>query len=504
MSQHKRRACDYLYYCFLGLLIVAPIPLGANRQFAWSILTLASSVLVIAWVIMYSMSHVRVTKAFVYGKYSVITFVVLLVWLIVQIIPLPSVVVELVSPMRLELDKFINSGSNDYLSISASPYVSLNSFIKYVAYFNAFILTLLLVDSRERFRKLAWVIVISGTIQAFYGSVMVLTGAEKILWLDKKAYIGYATGTFVNRNHFAGYLVVCILTGFGLMLSMMKRTNSASWKAKLRNILLLLFGNKFRLRVFLVVMVIGIVMSGSRMGNASLVLTLMIGGVLGYMFIRHARKSLLILVVSVAIIDFVVVGVWMGFEKVIDRLEGSFVRINTLSSEQSNDSSISKIEGLSGTNIKVSDAVYLLLVQRGHVYKDMKDYISDYYLVGSGIGTFQYMYPMYRDKKIFMFFNHAHNDYMEFRAEIGLVGSILLLIVVLITIKQCLSELWFGSRDSKVIVYIPILVLCGAGIHASVEFNLQIPAYMYTICVVMALSFVPRSLEKRVLETKEK
>ena len=85
---------------------------------------------------------------------------------------------------------------------------------------------LLLVDSTQRLKTLAYVLVLSGLGQAVYGSLALAVAGG-----------GNASGTFVNRNHFAAYLVLCLAVGIGLLIASMGRTTRAgSWRDRLRRI----------------------------------------------------------------------------------------------------------------------------------------------------------------------------------------------------------------------------------------------------------------------------
>ncbi len=90
---------------------------------------------------------------------------------------------------------------------------SLTAWLKSLAYVLLFMLTLLLVDSMQRLKTLAYVLVLSGLGQAVYGSLALAVAGS-----------GNASGTFVNRNHFAAYLVLCLATGIGLLIASMGRS----------------------------------------------------------------------------------------------------------------------------------------------------------------------------------------------------------------------------------------------------------------------------------------
>lgn len=59
-----------------------------------------------------------------------------------------------------------------------------------------FLLTLFLVDSRERLRLLLYVLVGSGVFQALYGGLMALSGVDKIWWIRKSSIAGWPLAPF--------------------------------------------------------------------------------------------------------------------------------------------------------------------------------------------------------------------------------------------------------------------------------------------------------------------
>ncbi len=157
---------------------------------------------------------------------------------------------------------------------------SITAWLKSLAYVLLFILTLLLVDSRQRLKTLAYILVLSGLGQAVYGSLALAVAGG-----------GVATGTFVNRNHFAAYLVLCLAVGIGLLIASMGRSAGAgSWRQRLRHIGALILSAKAPLRIFLAIMVIALVLTRSRMGNTAFFASLLITGSLALILFKDMPR----------------------------------------------------------------------------------------------------------------------------------------------------------------------------------------------------------------------
>ncbi|WP_293137866.1 O-antigen ligase, partial [Moritella sp.] len=271
-----------------------------------------------------------------------------------------------------------------------------------------FSMALLLVNSSRRIKLTIITLVASGLFQALFGSLMTLSGIEYTFFLEKESYIGVATGTFINRNHLAGYLVICLSLGLGMMIASLKGSAS-SLKEFSRNFLSAILSQKAPLRISLVIMVAALVMTHSRMGNTAFFASMGIIGTLTILLKKRSAGSTILLLVSLLVIDIAVVGSFFGVDKVINRLEQTSIDKET------------------------RDEVNLYSIK----------IIEDNLLQGTGAGTFYTSFPQVREREVgFLFYDHAHNDYFEFLTERGVIGSAPLLLAVILTFIMSLYALW--------------------------------------------------------------
>ena len=302
---------------------------------------------------------------------------------------LPTGLLSILSPQAAE----IVVATQSYPSLSLDVYATRQSTLKTLSYLLFFCLTLLLVTDKSRISKVLQVLVIGGVFQAAYGALMTLSGLEYGFFVDKIAGIGLATGTYVNRNHLAGYLEMSLAAGVGLMLSQLSRTAATSWRDSVRRLLRTLLGSKARVRLALVVMVIGLVLTRSRMGNVAFLTSLTVVG--GFYLIAGRKLSgrMIAFFASLLIVDVVVVGNFFGIERVAERLQQ--------------------------TSAETED--------RDNVASDTLVMVQDFPLTGTGAGSFYAVYPMYTSGvKTPGLTDHAHNDYLQFASAFGLLMSVAL------------------------------------------------------------------------------
>lgn len=331
-----------------------------------------------------------------------------------------------------------------------------------ISYSLLFWLVVSLFGTRERLKILLWTLVLSGTFQAFFGAFMTLSHIEWLFLTPKEFGQGNATGTFVNRNHLAGYLEMTLGLGIGLLLALRDK-RPFEWI----HVLELLLGAKARLRLALVIMVIGLVMTHSRGGNSAFFASLlMVGALFGWIEKEHRLRNGLILA-SILLIDVLIVSQYFGLEALKDRLVNTQV-------------SVTRVQGQ--LQLNVDDL-------RQYVYRDAIPLARDRPLIGQGAGSFESVFPQYAGPELVLNFDHAHNDYLEFFIEYGLLGSLPLAAFVLLALWHALRPLLqragaFRSGTG----FGAAMALLALLIHSATDFNLQIPANAATFVVVAAIA----------------
>ena len=98
---------------------------------------------------------------------------------------------------------------------------------------------------------------------------------------------------------------------------------------------------------------------------------------------------MVLLIASLLVIDIIIIGSWVGLEQVKDRI------VETTLAQESRD----------------EFDIYSFRMWQ------------DYPLFGAGAGSFYGVFPRYREREAERgFLEHAHNDYLEFLAEYGILG----------------------------------------------------------------------------------
>lgn len=417
-------------------------------------------VIALGWGGLYIRGRVSVSPQVTQARSVLYLFVGWAIWIGLQLLPLPMSWLLVIAPHSADLvlqASAITGLPVNFATISVDPHLTLQGLMLTLVFILFFAQALALLNSRSRIRIIMWVIVCSALFQAVFGSLMTLSGLEYHLFGEKEHYRGVATGSFINRNHLAGYLEMSLAVGIGLLLSQINPQADSSWRQKIRNWVLTMLEKKMLLRIMLAILVIGLVMTHSRMGNTAFFSSLVISSII-WVFLsgKRPRRNVIILFISLILIDLYIVGAWFGLEKVVDRLEETSVASET----------------------------------RDEVVWSLLKAIPDYGLSGSGLGTFKTVYPAYKDSFISFSYRYAHNDYLQFALEGG-VAALLLAAAVLLSLfaayramRSRRDPLYRGLGFSSLMAIIAIMI------HSAVDFNLQIPANALMFMLMLALGWI--------------
>ena len=273
----------------------------------------------------------------------------------------------------------------------------------------------------------------------------------------KPEFGGNPFGPFINRNHFAGWMVMTLplIIGYSCAVVYQSRRPAAhDWQGWMRW-MTTVEGSRFLLVAFVVVALgMALALTGSRSGIASFaVATAVFGAFL--LTRRAARRARVFAAIYLSVLLVSAVG-WAGVDRAVDR----FGRAS-------------------------SDAGGRLTA-----WSDTLDIIGDFPVFGTGVGTYPRAMLLYQTTGRDVMYAEAHNDYLQLVAEGGLlvvVPALMALGVVAFIVRRRLTS----GGDDPLTYWMRVGAVAGiAGILAQsvVEFSLQMPGNRVLLIVLMALA----------------
>ena len=449
-------------YGILALIILSPIPKASVNEWSVMMIELVVFAMMIAYFLMSEKPQINeyLARSLVWPRRL---FLALFIFLFVQILPLPSFLIRMLSPNAYSFRETFSAGGSTpaFMSFSMIAPHTIRDGLELLAYFLFGFLIIKTVTKQRQIYRIFYVLVGMGVFQAFYGFLELYNTNPRLLFYEKEHYLDALTGTFVNRNHLSGYLEIVIPLAIGLILARSDLLSAASMKWKERLLRLSEKGvyQNLLLSIGIIVMALGIIFSKSRSGVFLLVFTFILFLGFSVMFYRRSRQHQIwmrrfIWAVFMAIIF---ISLYIGIDATIERF------------------SLDRI----------------LQEGRPTIWGNTVGIIADFPLFGSGLGTFTSLYPAYEEVKMQVRYSHAHNDYLEYFSELGIVGMILLLGGILFILVTCFLA-WRERRRAEVkgLGLGGIIAVVSILIHSITDFNLQIPANMLLFSVVLSLTLV--------------
>ncbi|MCX6561866.1 MAG: O-antigen ligase family protein [Candidatus Aminicenantes bacterium] len=455
----RRIRASFVEYGLLALLILSPLPAASVED--WSILAIELLAALLAAATLFR--RPAGLNAKLEAKLRLPGFLAagLFAFLGLQIAPLPKAVVRLLSPnfygLRERFDPgFAHSGS---LSLSIVPAQTARAALELLAYVLIGWVVLRTVTHRRQIVRFLSVIVALGAAQAFYGLFELYRNNPRVLFFPKVYNLNSATGTFINRNHFSGYLELILPLALTLIIARIDIFSLAGkkWSEKLGQIT----GRGFALNILaligVVIMALAIVLSRSRSGVFVLCFSFLLFFLLtAYHFNRNRyRQAWIKTFLKVVFVLILAVSLYVGVEATV----GRFSEDNLLQ------------EG------------------RPQYWSSVLRMVGDGPLMGTGWGTFGAVYPSYETVAMEGRLLHAHNDYLEALAELGVVGFVLLLGLVLWPVLDAFRT-WSTRRHPgiKGLGMGGFVALAAMLVHSLTDFNLHIPANAVLFAVVLGLT----------------
>ena len=328
------------------------------------------------------------------------------------------------------------------VELSPAPVASEIEWLRWVGYIALAMAAAGSVNTPLRLRTFCATLAVAGFLIAAMGIAQYLTADGRLYWTWKLESGGRIFGPYVNRNHFAGLMELLCPLALGMaLLPGHKLTQRWFWSA------------------LAIVMGGAVMLSGSRGGAISLGLTVIVFSLL-IAAQRAGKRAVLWLLAAM----FVTGGAVLAMER--GELLERYARVLRPSQYQQEDATAYRIAA----------------------WKDTFHLIRETPLIGSGLDTFATRFPAARSFATDLIWTHAHNDFLQFLAETGLVGGLLAGWMLFAGGREAARNLVRTSGTATGALLAAIAAGCiGFMAHGWLDFNFHIPANASCFAVLAAL-----------------
>ncbi len=457
-NTQNKPANNRVFIALLVVVFISPWPHGG--ELVWQYLLFSTCLFSLSTA--YFINNISsINNDFVTLKSIRTPLILLSIWLlfqVLQVIPLPITLSNLAEQ---------NLNTTHWQTISITPNVTLVELIKHTSYITVFILTLLLLNTKQRILTLAKTLFIGSAIIALYSLINHYSkGAFDLVssippWTA--SWEKAAHGTFSYQNHYASFLTLTIPLGFGLIYSNInKNSNKEVGRSKLGKTLDLLMSTNGLYLLSLLVMIIALFKTASRGGNSIFVVSIVIT-FFCVLFQQNKPKKEKAKKTMLFVIGMLAVGIIVIFTGFTDSLT------KRLASQGYNPNG------------------------RALMHQTALSIIQERPLVGTGAGTYPILQHKYKSPKLgnTAMSKRAHNDYLELLSNQGIIGFSLLGTATLLLLLKLFRGLKKSRRNNTGSLYgLQIASFCSVIailLHSLADFNFHLPVnavYFYLILAV--------------------
>lgn len=453
----------------IALLAFGPLALGVVHAWSEQVVITLAALIALVFVLKLSLCRdITLVWSWTYIPVAVFALVAVL-----QLVPLPSSVVQIISPntasLRRELLGDLPNAAEVLSSMTLSfyPHATQRDLRLVLAVAVVFFVVVNVYRDPVRIKRLLIAVTAIGGGIALLALAQVLAGNGRIYWVVPTYGRVANSGPFINHSHYGQFMNLSIGAALGLLFVLLHEafTGRLVTPARVAEYLGSPAGK-----------IVKILLAMMTLAAATVFISLTRGGMIGMLIAasfttmmlgwRQSIKGRGWILVLLAVGAFICV-LWIGFDQVYDRLA-------TLRE-------FNEAEG-----------------GRWQIVKNIALAWTKFPAFGVGLGTHEVVYPMFDRSTVAALAMHAENEYAQAAEETGLIGFLALALF-----GTCV---WIGYSRSIRVASLPICSAAyGLGfgllailIHSLSDFGQHLPAnaVLSAVCcgLLIALSHAGRAM----------
>jgi O-antigen ligase len=451
------------------VVLIAPWLIGGAEPWAYLLIGSTVSIGGICWLLSLFCGNPRPIRAQVTA--TCLGALVLIVLL--QMIPLPRALVELLSPFGAnqiteaseafktispphDLIEHVDLSDVPY-TLSVAPSATSRSLFLFITYVLCFMVMANTIHGWDQLKRIATLLVFNAAVMAVLGMIHKFSGSQEILWVHTPRYGGEIFGPFTNRNHFAAHMNLGLGLALGILFSskqFSEMMNWPDWRDRLS-----WFSSRsasaMAIMSFNVVLLVGSVcVCQSRGGVLAMAVTMVAFG----FYIGWRRRDLGRTRIAMIAATFLVAAavLWLGRGQVISRL----ATLGDVARDPMKDLRV----------IITIDTLRVFLA---------------FPIMGAGFGGYRHIFSAFQTPDLSSRWLHAHNDWAQLLAEGGIVSAVVFLAVCIawaLGIRKRYSQC--ASRSRLFITGISV-GFATIFLHSFIDYSLHKPG---NACLLAAMA----------------
>ena len=437
---------------YISLFVIATIPIifAAVQPWVWSLysLMMIAGAILSLWTMLGQKDHYR-------SHAITISVAAFFFWTLFLCIPFPHTALSFISPTRAEIlsHAWVLTGSTpDWESLSYLRRSALSWWVFLLSLGLFFLVVRNLCTERKTLKRVVFVMIGIGLLEAVYGLIQALVPSMGVLWVDYiQDYMGTARGTFINRNSFAAFIGMIWPLALGITIAMTGRVYSLKELLKSDRL-----NRQALMALGIIVFLLALIFTRSRAGIVSGLVGFLAFSILARTGMKAIAMHTRVLMGGIIVL-LCIYAMTIGVGPIVQR----FLSLG--------DDSGSRMD----------------------IWRDSLPIINDHPL-GIGLGNYENVFQVYNqsltsDRTVI----HAHNDYLQLLIETGWIGFSAIMIGFFTFLGKSARRIkQLDFRKDPLRFYLAVGAFSGLismSVHGLFDFNLQIPANCLYFVVLMAV-----------------
>lgn len=440
----------------LLLLLTLPLPFGGARPWAANLFVMAAGALLAGWTLLSLRGSGREGGLWPHGTGPALTVAAVALWAVLQALPVwPEAIAH---PLWAETGAIL--GRDIGHRISLAPDATIRSAGMLAACAAIFFVSAQLCRNRRNAHRLLAAVVAGCLFYAVYGIATYLFLDNRILWMERWAYHDDVASTFVNRNSFACFAALGLVSTLALLVGKLSEAWTDPDTRRLALLGMVERAGTYGLILLAaaVVLLSGILMSHSRGGLAAAAA----GSAVAILLCARARRRTGLLRALLLLCGLAGLTVMLQIGG-----EGTIFRIVNEGAVQARE-------------------IYNTVMLRA---------IASSPLVGYGMGAFEQTFSLFLDRQAalalsgnapLLSVDRGHNDYLEGMLGLGIPAALVLWGSIAAVAIRCVRGSVTRRRDWACPGAAAAAVTVVA-VHSLVDFSLQMPAVAATCAALLGM-----------------
>jgi O-antigen ligase/tetratricopeptide (TPR) repeat protein len=464
-----------IFWTLCGLILVIPLCLGAPPGLAWAETLFMSGAAVVG--LSYAMKLLTSREQAMRWSWTYVPIAIFLALVLFQIVPLPASLVRIISPATLKLRTELMSdipGAAERLKTLALTFYLDNSLSQLRIVFSVIVIFVVTLNEFRRIEQIRRLLLAIACIGGAIGIVALLqdiTHASKYFWLIESDTPNFeaSSGPFRNHSHFSQFMSLAIGAAIALALLNYKQTVRGTYSAIKERLTAREYQLMFAATAVIVICALAIFLSVSRSGMIALAAS----GLLTMMMIARKQHIGPVRAIVGALAMVVIV---IAVVLTVSKIRAGIVQ-------------------LAEHNYSISE--------RQGILKALPKQWAQYPIFGSGLGAFEYVFPLFDVSRNGSIATHAENEYAQLMTEMGGMGVAMAIWFIAMVAWAYVRTMRKGSSDAAAIAIGMGYGVLAILIQSVFDFGQHLPANAMLMAVSCAILLNLPKTQRRSSEVKQ-